>query len=329
MTTLKRSFVIAVDGGGTKTRLLIGDTHGHLLADFTGAGSNHQTCGCKQTYMVIRELLERALTKASVSRTEISYAVFGLAGADSAQDHQLLYELLSPLCTGVKYKIVNDAWIILRSGLDSQAGAVCICGTGSNAAAINAYGEQAILRSLDYKLGGYGGGDDIVQQALHYAYRADENTGEKSRLTTELPTLLGVDSMAALVSRLYPEVSINIRERYGQIASLVFLLANQGDGVCQHILINMGTELGKMTSGVIERTGQERLPVDVILGGRVFAGESPLLIDAFRLELHKRVPRANIRLAQLPPVAGAWLMALDELGVEVSTGIISSAFAGD
>ena len=39
-----------------------------------------------------------------------------------------------------------------------------------------------MLRSLGYALGNYGGGGDITQEALHFAFRADEKTGPDTLL---------------------------------------------------------------------------------------------------------------------------------------------------
>lgn len=308
-----RKIVVAIDGGGTKTRLIIGDDRGRLLADITGAGSNHQICGVQGTLDAIVSLLDEALQVAAIGKKQIDYAVLGLAGADMPEDFEMLRKLLQPAFAGIDFDIVNDAWIIMRAGLPRSVGAVCICGTGTNAAAENDQGDKAILRSLDYLIGSYGGGGDIAAEALHYAFRADEKTGDSSKLTKELPSLFGVDSLAEIIPYIYPRLTEEAIDKMNKISQVVFRLANEGDRVCQDILIDMGKVLGKMVSGVIERTGQSRSYINVVMGGRVLTGDSPLIRDALALELHKKVPHAELIKSWLPPVAGAWLMALDKL----------------
>lgn len=308
-----RKIIAAIDGGGTKTRLVIGDDRGQLLADVTGPGSNHQICGAQGTLAVIGGLFADALQQAGLNNSQISYAVLGLAGADMPEDFEMLRKILQPVFASIDFDVVNDSWIIMRGGLPRSVGAVCICGTGTNAAAENEQGDKAILRSLDYMIGSYGGGGDIAAEALHYAFRADEKTGDPTRLTQELPLLFGVNSLNEIIPWIYPKLSEQAINKMRNISEIVFRLANEGDQVCQDILIDMGRVLGRMTAGVIERTGQSDQCVSVVMGGRVLTGDSPLIRDALILELHRRVPRAEIIKSWLPPVAGAWLMALDRI----------------
>lgn len=311
-------YVAAFDGGGTKTRCLIGDTQGRILSDRLGGASNHQACGPEETKRVLQALLDTGLAEAGIQQSDLAYAHLGLAGADLPADFEMLYSLLDPLFQDVPHKIVNDAWIIMRSGIQSPWGAVCICGTGSNAGAAHPDGRQAILRSLGYSLGNYGGGGDITNEALHHAFRADEWTGPKTLLQDRLPELLGAKDMDDLVSHFYPDSSPATQKKLKQVPPLVFELATQGDSVCQDILIRMGDILGQMTAGVIRRVQMETLDIPVVLGGSIFHGGNPLLIDAYTLSLHRTAPKAKLHLPTLPPVAGAYLYALDALSIECS-----------
>lgn len=312
-------FIASFDGGGSKTRCSIGDDKGNILADCLGGPSNHQGCGYEETKRVIADLLDEALGMASLQKADINYAFLGLAGADLPSDFEMLYKLLDPVFKKVPYKIVNDTWIIMRSGITSPWGAVCICGTGSNSGASHPNGEQAILRSLGYSLGNYGGGSDIAREALHYAFRADEKTGPDTLLETCLPEVLGAKDMEDLLSKYYPNIEPDIYIKMKKVPPLVFELASKGDKVCQDILIRMGDILGDMTAGVIIRTKMEDMDIPVVLGGSVFHGNNPLLVDAFTLAIHKTAPKAHIHMPTLPPVAGAYLYGMDALKLKCDT----------
>src|SRR5690554_124712 len=105
-------YIVAVDGGGTKTRLVIGDDRGRLFADIIGAGSNHQIYGQQGTYDVIDSLYKQALGQAGLDKSDIGHAVLGLAGADQPADFKMLGKLLQPVFAQSEIEIVNDAWII-------------------------------------------------------------------------------------------------------------------------------------------------------------------------------------------------------------------------
>lgn len=317
-------YILGIDGGGSKTRCILGDSKGNILADVSAGPSNHQVCGPEETRQVVKGLMDQALSQACLDRSKISYAFLGLAGADLAEDFEMLYSLLDPVFDGIPYKIVNDVWLVMRSGTSKPWGAVCICGTGSNSAAANPDGQEAKLRSLGYELGNYGGGTDMGREALYRAFRADEGTGPETSLTDHLPKIFGKDSMADLVSAFYPSWGPDTYQRLKKVPPLVFKLASEGDQVCQDILIHMGSVLGEMTRGVIREVGMENMDFHIVLGGSLFYGENPLFIDAFTLAVHRAAPKATIRLARLAPVVGAYLYSLDALGIETDKAIIEN-----
>lgn len=296
-------FLLAVDGGATKTHCLISDEQGRILAEFQAGPSNHQIIGADASAAVFQKAFHTVLQTAGIHMNDISLVYLGLSGADLPSDFELYNEILKPILREVPFKVVNDSWIAMASGVEEGWGAVCICGTGSNAAARSPEGQEAILRSLSYELGSFGGGGDLATEALHYAFRSEEGTGKKTALETAIPPLAGLSNLTELADLIY----------HGQkkldaipgIPALVFSLANQGDAVSQEILVNMGEILGSMAAGVIKRTGMKDLAVPVVLGGSVFKGNNPLLIDALTLALHRTVPQAFLRRPDGPPITGA------------------------
>lgn len=305
-------YVVGIDGGGTKTRCLIGDLHGNILGDYTLGASNHQTVGKKQARAAIGEVYEKALECSGVGRGDIQYVFLGLAGADLPSDFKLLNGWCSDIFGTLPFQVVNDTWISMRSGLKGTWGAVSICGTGSNAGARHPDGRSITLNALSYALGNYGGGSHMTEKALHYAFRAYEGTGAGTALAGELPKLLGASGMADLLARFYPQKTIN-DEELKKIPPLVFRLAGDGDGVCQQILIQMGHVLGEMVAGVIRKLGMEAMEVPVVLGGSIYKGDSPLLVDELTTTLHMTAPKAYVNIPSVPPVAGAYLSALDSV----------------
>lgn len=307
-------YIIGFDGGGTKTRVILGDTNGKILADVIGEGSNHQSYETEHVFNVLNKLYKEVLTIANLNETQIDLVYLGLSGADLPSDFEKLNKICKRVFSNTKFKVVNDAWIIMRSGLKHSWGAVCICGTGTNAAAMNKNDNRAILRALGFTLGIYGGGLDIAREGLHYAFRADESTNKETVLQMKLPKLFGVNSMDDIVDLFYPKNVVD-RKTFGQVTKIVFESANEGDEVCQDILVKVGDYLGKQTAGVIKQVKMEQEEVPVVIGGTVFSGVNPLLIDQFRTSLHRSVPKAYIIKPNFAPVYGAYLGGLDELGV--------------
>lgn len=309
------AYVAGIDGGATKTRCLVGDTKGNILGDYTLGASNHQTAGKSQAKATINEVYRGALEKAKLKNGDINYVYLGLAGADLPSDFEFLNKLCRDIFQAGTFKVVNDAWIGMRSGLKGTWGAVSICGTGSNAGACSPDGRSTILNALSYELGNYGGGGHLTEKALHHAFRAHEGTGRDTALVREIPPLFGVDNMDGLLSRFYPKRLVK-EEELKSVPPLVFRLANDRDYVCRRLLLDMGHVIGEMILGVIRKLGMENLKVPVVLVGSVYKGDNPLLIDELTTTVHGEVPKAYFIVPALPPAAGAYLSALDSIGID-------------
>lgn len=313
-------YVAGVDGGGSKTRMVICDEKGTVFADVSEGSTNHQMIGKEETERVLKQLCKEAVKAAGIQEADIALVYLGLAGADMKSDFILLEEVLRKVFEKTKTILANDIWPILRSGTPGKWGAAVICGTGTNSAAISPTGEKHVLRALGYMLGGAGGGFELAMSALHWAFRADEETTEKSALTKKLPEILGLSSMEKLTEQMYPEFMLQDKEM-AMITPLIFELANEGDRICQNILLQSGTELGEMLGGLLRKAGMEKLEVPVVLGGSVMGGTSPLMRDQLITTIHRVAPKAEFLFPQIAPVGGAVLLALEELGIETEPEI--------
>lgn len=305
-------YFAGIDGGGFKTHCIIGDEKGSVLAEGFAPGSNYQISGQEAAAQAIHDALHDALKKLDVKMEQIEYAVLGLAGADMECDFKVLNHICSKILGKVPFKVLNDTWIGLKAGIPENWGVVTVCGSGSSCAGRNRRGQEVILRNLDYELGNRGGGLDIIKDALHFAFRSEEGTAPKTRLTEEVPKLLEAGSMDRLAEILRSRTFD--MSKLHTIPVLVFRLATEGDRICQDILVSMGHVLGEIAGGVIKRLGMEEEMLPVTLVGSIFRGSNPLLIDEYTTTVHRTAPRAKIQVAGMKPAMGAYLLSLDRTG---------------
>lgn len=310
-------YIIAFDGGGTKSHFCVFDLLGNVCFNKIVGGSNHQSSGLNHTKSVLSRLYEEAKQELDLFPDEIGYAYLGISGADLESDFKKLNDICEEVFVDVPFKVVNDAWLVLRSGLKTPCGAVAISGTGTNAAAIDRLGNRAILRSLGFTLGIYGGGLDIAREGLHYSFRADELTSPPTILQQRIPKLLGVSEMKDVIDLFYPEMKIN-RIKFGEITKLVFECADEGDPISVSILERIGTVLGLQTGGVIRQLHMEEEAVPIVIGGSVFQNSSKILVSEFSKSVKGICPKSSIIKPAYHPVVGAFLSALDELHLSQS-----------
>ena len=301
-------YVLGIDAGGTKTHCVIADENENILAEGLAGASQHQLFGIRQTEKNLQLAVSAALKEADLTLQDLSYAVLGMSGADGEDDLALLNPAAKKVLPGVPFRVVHDAWIGMYSALKEPFGVVSICGTGAGHAGRNRQGDELTLRNLDYRLGNYGGGGDLVEKALHYAFRSDEGTYEKSALEAAVPPIFGVSTMEH-VCRLLKQNPLSDKERY-QLPITVFQLANSGDSVCRMLIQDLGHEEGLYAAAVIRRLHMENEQVPVVLIGSLFHSDDPLLLDPFMEAVRTAAPAAYPVLPTRKPVTGAVRMAL-------------------
>ena len=301
-------YVLGIDAGGTKTHCVIADENENILAEGLAGASQHQLFGIRQTEENLQLAVSAALKEADLTLQDLSYAVLGMSGADGEDDLALLNPAAEKVLPGIPFRVVHDAWIGMYSALKEPFGVVSICGTGAGHAGRNRQGDELTLRNLDYRLGNYGGGGDLVEKALHYAFRSDEGTYERSALEAAVPPIFGVSTMED-VCRLLKQNPLSDKERY-QLPITVFQLANSGDSVCRMLIQDLGHEEGLYAAAVIRRLHMENEQVPVVLIGSLFHSDDPLLLDPFMEAVRTAAPAAYPVLPTRKPVTGAVRMAL-------------------
>jgi len=312
------SLVLGVDAGATKTFALVADVDGHILGFGQGGPGNHQTTGLEPALAEIRRSSEEALAEAGVS-PPVDFGFFGLAGADLPVDYALLTPAVEGMGLARQVRIKNDTMVALRAGLRRSWGVAVISGTGFNAGGIGLDGREIQLPGLGALSGDWGGGGDIAQEVIRLICRAWDGRGQPTALTEMVLTALGLPSVEELISQLYQ--SRFDQRRLLALVPLVFEAAYAGDQVAQALVVRVGTEVGTTANAIIKRLGLETTDVEVVLGGSVFKGKGPLLVDTITQAVHRVAPRATIVLPEFEPVVGAVLRALENLGAEVNEAV--------
>ena len=315
------SWVIGVDGGGTKSICMLADVKGNIIGSAVAGCSNHQLCGMKRSVRTLSNLIESVLSNANLSYEQVSHIQFGLAGADLESDIKQLEENLTQVMHGIPFTIVNDIWLPFRASSAGGWGAISICGTGSNFAVKLPDGKQVGVRSLGYTLGSRGGGLEISDYALHYAFRSNEHTGKYTRLEEFLPAFCDVLDMNDLALKVY-ESKEQYHHKYN-ISKLVMDLAEEGDEVCQEILKEAGETLGEMLGRLTVSAGLQDATVPLVLGGSIYRCRNRFLEGGFFESFKRFIPSYELFLIDCEPVAGAVLLALEKVGVFIDNTIFT------
>ena len=117
-----------------------------------------------------------------------------------------------------------------------------------------------------------------------------------------------------------------------ELPPVVFRAAGSGDVVARRILDQLGDEVVSMAVAAIRRLRLLRSDVDVVLGGGMFRADDPVFFERIRSGIQASASRSNVATLRTPPLLGAALMGLDEIGATPRTearvrGTIDAAMA--
>src|SRR5690242_3336779 len=103
--------ILAIDGGGSRTRCLAVDRSGRVIGEATSGPSNHLLVDKNIVAWSLAEAIETSLTSAGVERTDVACLSAGLAGVDydgtGAEEMQELLERL-----GFTEVVINGDMVI-------------------------------------------------------------------------------------------------------------------------------------------------------------------------------------------------------------------------
>ena len=317
-------YALGVDGGATKTMAVVGDETGRVLGVGLGGPTNYQITGIDTAMGHVGDAVSAALTTTGLQVSQISAAVFGMAGADFPVDYDALTGGITRLYPDLTLTLTNDTWVGFRAGTEKDFGGVVISGTGANFAAAGLDGERITGRGMGYEWGSEGGAGSLIRQVMHHAFRSHDGTGPKTALEEAVLSLLDFPTYNDLSLYMY-KVHGEFGHMYMKVAQLVpalFGLAFKGDKVSQDILTGTGTVMGEIIGGMMQRLGLQEVPVDVVLVGSIFTkGVCPLMVSSMRTACQRLIPLANLRPVEIEPAAGGFLMALESMGVDVKGAV--------
>lgn len=267
------SYLIGVDGGGSKTTALIAGMDGDILGRGSSASSNYRTVGIQNACASLDEALRAAFADATLppEAGRVRMACFGLAGIDRPGDQAPLQAWVERHWPGMPFEFVSDARLVLAAGTPEGWGIEVICGTGSIVYGRDPDGMMARAGGWGYLLGDEGSGYDIGLTALRCVARAADGRGPQTMLTELILAHWSLRSANDLIGYVYrPQVS---ETGIAALAVLVESAARQGDSVAQNILQQAGRELA-MAVQVVSRRLQLPEPTPCALaGGMMVRGE--------------------------------------------------------
>lgn len=314
---------LGVDGGGTKTALVLLDSEGTIRAAHLAPGSYYLTIGVEGLGTLLAEAVNAVLAKAGAGSDEVDFAFFGLPayGEDTALIGPLSRLPLRSLPAG-RYLCGNDmicGWagsLLCRDGISIVAGTGSIC-----------YGER---NGSIARCGGWGElfSDEgsaywIACKGLNLFSRMSDGRAAKGPLYAIVRERLKITEDLDLCAHVFSQLEGD-RARIAQLSKWVTQAAAAGDAQGVTIVREAAQELALMVDatrrqlefGVAE-------PVAVSYSGGVFDNVGAAFLEYFTAALQAFRPGYRVSEPVLPPGIGAALYAAKRHGKPLSDAAIT------
>ncbi len=272
---------IAIDGGGTGTRVGLYSESGALIAETKGALSNPYQSSPHDA----AELVASLATKLVEDRPRMPTCI--VAGISGARDQSLKQIFAHTLCARVpgaeQVIVTTDVHAHLIANAGRRSAALAVSGTGSSVAVLDAGGEVSLFGGRGPILGDFGSAYDVVVHALKSSFLSYDNKGKKSKLLKALLDVAKVtneDEMIGWCSRAS-------KHEIAALAAKVADLAESGNRLAIRCIEVCAELLSVVVCGAIERT-QLGLKSPIYAMGGMF--ENGYL---YRTEFQKRLTKAG------------------------------------
>lgn len=294
--------VIGVDGGGSKTRVIVGTVDGEQLASLDGPGSAISLAGTAHSASVIADLVTRALGEIAQPGAVFPLVLYcGVSGTGREENARALHSALDERELAEEVVIDSDGLVAYYDAFEDRAGILLVAGTGSIAYGRSPSGTLVRCGGWGPSFGDEGGGGWIGRRALSIV--AASSDGREPATALLFPILSA--TQCEDVHDLIQWAAAADARAFASLVPAVFATASSGDPRASALVTLAAEELVLHVRALARQLfGDERAAVSVALSGGLMQRGS-LLRKRLEHRLKSAVPGAQIRAEDVLPARGA------------------------
>ncbi len=246
------AFYVGIDGGGTKTRCVLGNET-TVLATTVSGGCNIVRYGEidareSRARESLHTAIRQACAAAKISPDRLQTICIGAAGAARPEIAAKLHALLAELNPKLDIKVFGDTVIALQAAFGSGPGVIAIAGTGSVVYGRDATGCTARAGGWGFAISDEGSGHWIGRHAISALLRARDQ-GQETALTALILETWKLKNIDALIQH----ANATPPPEFPRLFPIVIRAAEGGDVIARELLARAGAELAALAGIVLRR----------------------------------------------------------------------------
>ena len=260
-------FLLAVEGGGSKTQALVTDLDGKNLGRGFGPGSNLHGVGVEGAGKAVSMAIDGALMNATGRLREggswkdvgIAAACFGLAGIDGPEDEAKFLAWVKAQAIADRVTVVNDSELVVAAGTPEGWGIALISGSGSVCLGRSPQGRTIRVGGWGPLLGDEGSAYRLAIDALRLATQTVDGRESAEALVRAILRHWSLADANALINHVHAP-SMTPAEIAG-LAPVVLSLAASGDPAARSLVDQSIADLARQVDTAIRKLALEKPPL--------------------------------------------------------------------
>jgi len=267
MTAASPRFLLAVEGGGSKTTALLTDLDGKNVGRGFGPGSNPHSVGFESAQKAVAMAIDGALINAtgrlpegsSWRETGMAAACFGLAGIDGPEDEAQLTAWVRTEAIAERFVVVNDSELVVAAGTPDGWGVALISGAGSVCLGRSPQGRTVRVGGWGHLLGDEGSGYRMALEALRLATQTVDGRADADALLRAILRHWSLSDAGALIRHVHaPGMT---PADIAALAPVVVTLAAGGDAAARGLVEQGVRDLARQVDTAIRKLALSTPPL--------------------------------------------------------------------
>ncbi|WP_107942857.1 N-acetylglucosamine kinase [Metasolibacillus fluoroglycofenilyticus] len=308
-------YVLAIDGGGTKTSAVICDKMGQIYAKVITTRSNPTAMSAKFFELTLHELMQQLRKQNAQIFQNVSSCFVGIAGVKELHAESIVEKIIRQYVQQTALiTIENDALVALYAGTFGQPGIVQIAGTG---AITMGYDENAQLHRVGgwgYLFDDKGSGYYIGKKALEAVFQSYDGRIQKTSLTEQILRHFCVEDVEKLIACIYN--AEHPRTNIAPLSKYVMQEGMRGDMVAIRILNGVCIDFYEAIKACFNKMTWSKQSIPVVLAGGVFTNPD-YFINIMNGLIDNELVIFEFKKPALEPIGGAVVGAFKQKGIQL------------
>ena len=302
---------IAVDGGGSKTELVLVDILGNIFARKIVNCSNPNDVGMEHSFSILSSSIKELMKISKTHNLELAHILLAIAGIEFGDSRKILKDKLRESLSFENISVEGDLASVKEVALGNKSdGVVVISGTGFNMA-VKKNNEFSHVGGWGYLPDDYFCGFDLGKDALIASSRAINKVGDDTILVSLLEEHYG-NALWYSMAQIYNEGIKGV----ASLSRLVIEAYNKEDKVAKNIINGRLKNLAKV---IMDKTSEIN-DVEVYLFGGIFENNEFIvkLLNEYLTEKFK------LKITSKRTIYGAVSLGIKNVLSEVNSSFYSN-----